>query len=183
MGKAVHNDTLDGALNKVAEADEQAVCSAEPQTYYEAKDPAAWQASTAYALGDAVRPVTRNGYVYECTAAGTTGSSEPTWPTTPGNTVVDGSVTWTCRANYALANVAMSGGDFTNADGDTSGRKVTVAQKADISIHTTGDGNHVALLDDGEKELRLVTTCTSQTLTAGNTVTIPAYDYEIADPT
>jgi hypothetical protein len=30
--------------------------------------------------------------------------------------------------------------------------------------------------------LLYVTTCTSQALTAGNTVTVPAWDIEIADP-
>lgn len=37
----------------------------------------------------------RNGRRYHGTA-GTTGATEPTWPTTNGATVVDGSVTWTC---------------------------------------------------------------------------------------
>ena len=60
--------------------------------------PPAWAASTAYVLGDFVEPTTHNGYKYECTTAGTSGSSEPSWPTTPGDTVTDGTVTWTCRA-------------------------------------------------------------------------------------
>lgn len=182
MAKSIHDDVLDAALDKIATADEISVCSAQPTTYYEAKDPSAWQASTAYSLGDAVRPTTRNGYAYECTVAGTSGGSEPTWPTTPGNTVVDGTVTWTCRNNYALANDPVVGGDFVKANGDTSGRKVTVGQQADISVHTSGDATHVALVDDGSKLLLLVTTCTTQTLTAGNTVTVPAFDDEIADP-
>ncbi len=59
-----------------------------------------WEASTAYALGDMVVPSTHNGYAYECTVAGTSDSSEPSWPTTVGNTVSDNSVTWTCRAYY-----------------------------------------------------------------------------------
>lgn len=81
---------------------------------------------------------------------------------------------------YALADVTMAGGDFTNADGDTSGRKVTVAQKASVTVDTTGTANHVALCD--ASVLLYVTTCTSQALTAGNTVTFPAWDIEIADP-
>ena len=44
-----------------------------------------------------VQPTTNNGYIYQCTTAGTSGGSEPTWPTTIGNTVADGTVTWTCR--------------------------------------------------------------------------------------
>jgi hypothetical protein len=56
-----------------------------------------WNATTAYSLGDeAIPDASQNGYTYEVTAAGTSGGSEPTWPTTLGNTVVDGTVTWTC---------------------------------------------------------------------------------------
>ena len=58
---------------------------------------AAWAASTSYSVGDAVVPTTANGYWYECTTAGTSDSTEPTWSTTPGDTITDGSVVWTCR--------------------------------------------------------------------------------------
>lgn len=61
-------------------------------------DPGAWAATTAHALGEYRRPTTGNDLRYEVTTAGTTGGSEPTWPTTPGLTVVDGTVTWTCRS-------------------------------------------------------------------------------------
>jgi hypothetical protein len=43
-----------------------------------------------------VWPFTFNGCIYEATTDGTTGGSEPTWPTDVGNTVVDGTVTWKC---------------------------------------------------------------------------------------
>jgi len=82
---------------------------------------------------------------------------------------------------YALADVTMSGGDYTNADGDVSGRKVTVAQKTGVTIDTSGTANHVALCD--ATVLLYVTTCTSQALTASNTMTFNAWDIEIADPT
>ena len=59
----------------------------------------AWAAATAYALGDLVISVTSNGFWYECTTAGTSGAAEPTWPTTAGGTVVDGTATWTCLAS------------------------------------------------------------------------------------
>lgn len=87
-------------------------------------------------------------------------------------------------AAVALADVALTpgdgNGDFTKADGDTSGRKVTVAQQANIPIDSSGDGDHIAY-DDGVQLLG-VNTCTLQTLTAGGTVTVPAHDYEVADP-
>ena len=54
-----------------------------------------WTATTVIALNTERTPVTRNGYYYKATVAGTTGASEPTWPTTSGATVVDGTVTWT----------------------------------------------------------------------------------------
>lgn len=72
-------------------------------------------------------------------------------------------------------------GDYTIADGDASGRKVTVAQQADLTIDASGTATHIAL-DDGT-DLIAVTTCTSQALTSGGTVTVPAWDAEVADPT
>lgn len=54
--------------------------------------------ATAYALYAVVEPATRNNYRYRCTVAGTSASSPPTWPTTVGTTVVDGTVTWTCAS-------------------------------------------------------------------------------------
>ena len=69
----------------------------------------AWQASTAYSLGDRVIPVTPNGYVYEITTAGTTDSGEPTWPTTLDQTVVDNTAVWnTEAATHALTEVELS---------------------------------------------------------------------------
>lgn len=82
---------------------------------------------------------------------------------------------------YALADVAMTPDtDFTKADGDTSGRKVTVASKSGVTVDTSGTATHVALCDGSR--LLYVTTCTSQALTSGNTVNFPAWDVEIADP-
>jgi hypothetical protein len=86
------------------------------------------------------------------------------------------------NATNALADVTMASGDFTIANGDTSGRKVTVAQKASVPVDTSGTAAHVALLDVTNSKLLYVTTCTSQALTSGNTVTFPAFDIELADP-
>ena len=54
-----------------------------------------WVADTAYSLNQIVVPTTPNGFYYRATTAGTSGSSEPTWPTTDGGTVTDFGVTWT----------------------------------------------------------------------------------------
>jgi prepilin-type N-terminal cleavage/methylation domain-containing protein len=62
-------------------------------------DPLAWSLTApAVALNQLVLPDTPNGFIFTCTAAGTKGATEPVWPTTAGNTVLDGSVTWTATA-------------------------------------------------------------------------------------
>jgi len=87
------------------------------------------------------------------------------------------------NSTYALAAVAVSSADFTIANGDTNGRKVTTGAKSSVVIGTTGNGNHVAQVDGSR--LLYVTTCTSQDVVANgsNTVNFPAWDAEIADPT
>lgn len=83
---------------------------------------------------------------------------------------------------YKLADVAMTPNtDFTKADGVTSGRKCTVAAKSAVPVDTTGTAIYVALVDG--TRLLYVTTCTSQALTSGNTVNLPEWAVEIADPT
>lgn len=56
--------------------------------------PNPWTISTAYSLNQVVYPT--NGYEYICTVHGTSGTAQPSWPTTIGSTVADGSVTWQC---------------------------------------------------------------------------------------
>ena len=56
-----------------------------------------WVTVTAYTITDTAVPTTPNGYAYDCTTAGTSGGSEPTWPTTAGDTVTDGTAVWTAR--------------------------------------------------------------------------------------
>jgi len=70
---------------------------------------APWVASTAYAVGDRIIPTTGsgpaggNGYYYECTTAGTSDGTEPTWDETVGNTTADNTVTWTNKGYYRIA--------------------------------------------------------------------------------
>jgi hypothetical protein len=59
-----------------------------------------WAASTVY-TGQVYRiPTVSNGHQYIVTTAGTSGSTEPVWPTTSGTTVADGTVVWTERGAY-----------------------------------------------------------------------------------
>jgi hypothetical protein len=68
-----------------------------------------------------------------------------------------------------------------NADGDASGRKLAVDEEADMSITSTDDATHIALCKNSGSVLLYVTTCTTQSLTSGGTVTVPTWDIEIED--
>ncbi len=85
----------------------------------------------------------------------------------------------------SLANVTLTAGDgngdYVIGDGDADGRKIAVAQQADVTVTDDGTALHIVLSLGGT--IHLTTTCTSQALTSGNTVTIPTFDDEIADPT
>ena len=62
-------------------------------------DPGEWVALTNYALTNTRRPTIPNGLAYEVTTdGGSSGASEPTWPTTIGATVADGGLVWTAKA-------------------------------------------------------------------------------------
>lgn len=90
-------------------------------------------------------------------------------------------------ATYKLADIALTAGagngDYTLGDGGSGGRKLTVGQQSNIDIDTSGTATHVALSISGSSTLVYVTTCTSQALTSGGTVTVPAWDITIGDPT
>lgn len=90
------------------------------------------------------------------------------------------------HATYKLASVAMTvgdgNGDYTIQEGQTSGRRITVAEQANISISASGDATHVVLTDTVNQLIKQVTTCSTQALTAGGTVTVPSYNWELRDP-
>jgi hypothetical protein len=61
-----------------------------------------WAASTAYVVGDVVRPTVANTFLYQCVVAGTSAGSQPTWPTTRGLSVADNTATWLCAGTGIL---------------------------------------------------------------------------------
>lgn len=89
------------------------------------------------------------------------------------------------NATYALADVTVTAGagsgDFTIGNGDTSGRKLTLLQQTGVTVDASGTAQHIALLDVTGTALLAVTTCTSQSVTSGNTATINAFDLELRD--
>lgn len=86
------------------------------------------------------------------------------------------------NATYALADVTVDSADYTIANGDTSGRKLTVGAQSAVPVDASGSGTHVAHLDVANSKLLRVTTCTSTAVTSGGTVDIGSHKFEIADP-
>ena len=70
----------------------------------------AWAASTAFSVGDVRRATTiqNSGLVFECTTAGTSASSEPSWPTDIGSTITDNTVVWTAISSVYADLSALS---------------------------------------------------------------------------
>ena len=66
--------------------------------------------NTAYVVGNCIIPATPNGYRYRCTTAGTShASTTPTYPTTVGGTVIDGTVVWTMvSAVHDVTEITLS---------------------------------------------------------------------------
>jgi hypothetical protein len=59
----------------------------------------------------------------------------------------------------ALGEVSISSTNFTGpADGDTSGRKLTLDSLSGVGVDVTGVAGHVALVDDGNSRLLMVDT-------------------------
>ncbi|MGC8518460.1 MAG: phage tail protein, partial [Steroidobacteraceae bacterium] len=81
-----------------------------------------WAASTAYALNAQI--LDSNGNVQECVVAGTSGTTAPTWSTSQGATVTDGSVTWMmvgAGSRFAVTNMA-AGNAVSYVDGNNNPR-------------------------------------------------------------
>jgi hypothetical protein len=82
--------------------------------------------------------------------------------------------------NYTLTPGSGSG-DWLIADGDVSGRKITMLAQTGNNATGTGTGNHLAY-DDGTT-LLAVATCADEVLTSGEPFNISALDVaEWRDP-
>lgn len=70
------------------------VCGVDPG-YFEPAYYPIWQSLHVYVVGDIVTPTTRNLHKYRVTTAGTSGATEPSFPTGSGATVASGTVVFT----------------------------------------------------------------------------------------
>jgi hypothetical protein len=103
--------------------------------------------------------------------------------------IIDNATTLTiCSAepaNYAaISGVALGTAtpSFTGpADGDTSGRKITIDAVTNGTVSATGTATHWAI-DDGATLLASGSLDSPQAVTSGNTFTLTAIDIELRDP-
>jgi hypothetical protein len=117
--------------------------------------------TTAYAVGDIVRPSTGNGHLYRCIVAGTSAGAPPTFPTVSGQTVTDGSVTW---AEIGRGLVQLDAADPSWSSATISGIRYMVIAK------DTGTGSTSPLLwliDFGSDQAVTNGTFTAQLHTLG----------------
>lgn len=79
-----------------------------------------WTASTDYGINDLVQPTTANDMVYRCKTPGTSDASEPSWSTTEGTEITDGTVTWVAMP-YIVAKMNQQDLNLQGSEIDTSG--------------------------------------------------------------
>ena len=77
---------------------------------------------------------------------------------------------------------SMDSADFTESDGDLSGRKLAVSEQVDIPVTADGTAAHVVLVDNGNSQVLVITECTPEAILNGNLTTVPTWDIEIEDP-
>lgn len=88
-------------------------CGAKPE-HFESAYYAVWKSSHVYVVGEIVTPATRNSHKYTVTTGGTSGTSQPTFPTSSSGTVTSGTVVFTESGADVVATARTFYGDGTN---------------------------------------------------------------------
>ena len=92
-----------------------------------------WRPNEQYGASEYVRPNTPTGFAYQA-SGGTSGTREPKWPTTLTQTVVDGSITWTCSVAGANGLNAISS---PSAASDPTGLTIAAPSVSETAKLTT----------------------------------------------
>ena len=97
----------------------------------------AWASGTIYTANTRRLPTVPTGFSYVATTGGTSGSTEPVWPTERLATVVDGTVTWQCRGLvYRLDDMIRARQGTVKAEHDP-GDIVFIAQSSALRSLTS----------------------------------------------
>ncbi len=100
---------------------------------------AAWASGRAYSAGTIVTPITANGHSYRATNAGTSGPTQPAWPTGTGATIVEGGATPPITWQENGGAVYEQPDEQIEYAGTTA---VTLRGNFDYSANETGDTDH-----------------------------------------
>lgn len=98
-----------------------------------------WVASTAYASGDVIIPnaFASTNHIYYCTTAGTSGSTEPTWPTTTAGTVSDGTAVWTEATTYLYTSSNITALEVSTSSTAYARQAITQSQGSSTFVAPT----------------------------------------------
>lgn len=83
---------------------------------------------------------------------------------------------------YHLADVDMTASDFTIGNGVESGRQVIVAEKNGVDVDTSGDGNHMALVDTSTSRILHITETNVAAVSSPGSFNASNWRVEIQDP-
>ena len=138
-----------------------------------------WVTITAYALGDWVEPTVPNGYIYKATVAGTADVGEPTFPTVVGDTVVDGTVTWTTFLIPTKADDVMQlvGVEERILGAGTGPVNIVVKDITDVTTYTITTDYTVEDVIGGYKAIKRVA---GGTITDGEFLRV-SYDFAVRE--
>ena len=90
--RAVSSAGVKGDFN--AASGVKGTTSLDPDYVMQVLTSSTWKSNTTYYPFQYVRPTVENGFQYAAVDGGTSGSTEPTWPTTINATVNDGTIQW-----------------------------------------------------------------------------------------
>ncbi len=90
--RAVSDQGVKGDFN--AASGTKGTTSLDPDYVMQVLTSSTWKPNTTYYPFQYVRPTVDNGFQYAAVDGGTSGSTEPTWPTTINATVNDGTIQW-----------------------------------------------------------------------------------------
>lgn len=131
-----------------------------------------WSRLTDFIAGERIRIFTGGksvGYEFEPTTPGRSGVRVPLFPSTIGDTVVDGSVTWTCRALSSASLLrTISGTPTWEVDDDDA--VVTISGETVSGLKAIAN---LAGGEDDEDYIVTVTAATSDGLVIPKTVILP----------
>jgi len=148
-----------------------------------------WAATTAHSLSEYIRPTgaNANGHFYIVTSAGTTGASEPTWPTSDGGTVVDGTVTWTeVGESVNIAIAAEQQVKITNVRSETAIVALKNISNSNNSVYNSrlvGESSAILNVSGSNNQMLLMNNLISGDVYLGSTMKVTGINNFVSSDT